>query len=86
MRIECKVGIAGDGERVHGEGIEILGRFDLRRWRAVAAYLCETVRNIEDKDDECAVGWAFDFKVAKERIGAEQIQRFVDDVRLRCFR
>lgn len=43
----------------------------------------EAVADKEDEVDQRAVGGALDLKVAKERVGAEERQGFIDDVGLR---
>lgn len=82
MRIQRKVGVARDRKAVHRESIERFRRLYLRRHCSCASNLGETVGDIKNEDDESAVRWAFDLKVTEERIGAEQIQSFVDYVRL----
>ena len=82
MRIERKVGVAGDGEAVHGECVEHLGRLDLAGQRARGADLGKAVRDEEDEDYEQAIGGALDLEVAEEGVGAEEVEGLVDDV---CF-
>ena len=82
MRVERKVGVAGDGEAVHGERVEHLGRLDLAGQRARGADLGKAVRDEEDEDNEEAIGGAFDLEVAEQGVGTEQVKGFVDNVRL----
>ncbi len=71
MRVQGKVGVTGDGEAFNGECVEVLARLYQRRWCAVAANFGKTVRDVENEHNQRPVGWAFDFKVAEERVGAE---------------
>ena len=81
MRVERKVGVAGDGEAVHGEGVERLACFQLVRHRTCRPKLREAVGHEEDEDDEQAVCWALDLKVAEQRVRAEEIQCLIDNIR-----
>ena len=82
MRVERKVGVAGDGEAVHGERVEHLGRLDLAGQRARGADLGKAVRDEEDEDYEEAIGGPLDLEVAEEGVGAEEVEGLVDNV---CF-
>ena len=82
MRVERKVGVAGDGEAVHGERVEHLGRIDLAGQRARGDDLSQAVRDEEDEDNEQAIGGPFDLEVAEEGVGAEEVEGFVDDIGL----
>ena len=41
-----------------------------------------TVRNEENEDDQEAIAGSFDLKVPEERVGAEEVQGFIDNVAL----
>lgn len=42
--------------------------------------LGETIGNVENKDDQCAVRRTFDLEVAEEGVGAEEIKGFVYNI------
>lgn len=73
MRIQGEVRIPGNRKVVYGECVKHLASFDLRRRSARCAELGKTVGDVEDEDDESPVCGSFDFKVAEERVGAEEI-------------
>jgi hypothetical protein len=50
-----------------------------------ATKLGQTVGDVENQNDKGAIRWAFDFKIAEERVGAEEVKGFVDNVCLICF-
>jgi hypothetical protein len=80
--IEKEVGVTGNGKVVDGEGVERFRRFDLSRRGACTAKLRKTIRNEENEDDQKAITGSFDLKVPEERVGAEEVQGFIDDVSL----
>jgi hypothetical protein len=82
MGVEHKVSVAGDCERVNGKCVEHLGRFNLAWWRTSRTKLGKTVRDVKDENDEEAVGGALDLKVTEERVGTEEVEGFVNYVRL----
>jgi len=89
VRIEKEVGITGNWKVVDGESVEGFGRFDLSRCGTCTAELRKTIRNEEDEDDQEAIAGSFDLKVPEERVGAEEVQGFINDVALlstRCDR
>ena len=86
MRVERKVGVAGDGEAVHSERVEHLGRLDLAGQRARGADLGKAVRDEEDEDNEQAIGGAFDLEVAEEGVGTKEVEGLVNDIRFRWIR
>lgn len=83
MCIKQEIGVSGNGEIIHRQGIESFVRLKLAGNRAQRSELGQTIRNEEDENDQQSVGGTFDLKVAKERVGAEEIDRFVDNVGLR---
>jgi hypothetical protein len=80
--IEREIGIAGNGEIIDGKGIERFGGFYLSKRRACTAKFRETIGNEEDEDDEKTITRALDLEVSKERVGAEEVERLVDNVSL----
>jgi hypothetical protein len=80
VRIERKVGVAGDGKAIDGERVERFARLELGLRRARRSELGEAVRDEEDEHDERSVGGALDLKIAEERVGAEEVEGLVDDV------
>ena len=66
MRVERKVGLAGNGEVVDGERVEQLAGLELVGRRALRLDLGEAVGDEEDEDDEQAVGGALDLEVTEE--------------------
>ena len=82
MRIERKVGVAGDGEVVDSEGVQCLCRLELAGHRLCGTELGEAVGDEEDEDNEEAIGGALDLEVAEEGVGTEEVESLVDDV---CF-
>ena len=86
MRVERKVGVAGDGEAVHGERVEHLGRLNLARDRLRGADLGKAVGDKEDEDYEETVCGALDFEVAEEGVGTKEVEGLVNDIRLRWIR
>ena len=81
MRIQREPRVSRDRKLVDRERVEQLLRLDLARHRARGAELREAVGDEEDEHDELAVRGALDLKVAEEGVGAEEVERFVDDVR-----
>ena len=81
MGIQSKVSIPRDGEIVHSERVEQLGGLKLARDSLRRADLSKAVGDEEDEHDELAVRGALDLEVAEEGVGAEEVERFVDDVR-----
>lgn len=79
--VEREVGITGKGEAINSVGGELLVGFVCGPGHFGCGDLGETVGDEEDEVDEDAVGGALDFKVAEERVGAEEVDAFVDDVR-----
>lgn len=73
MRIQHKVRVPRDRERVDRERVEQLLRLNLAGHRARRADLGEAVRDVEDEDDEQPVRGAFDLKVAEQRVGAKEV-------------
>ena len=89
MGIEKEVGIPGNRKVVDSESIEGFSRLYLSRRGACTAELCKTIGDEEDEDDQEAITGSFDLKVPEERVGAEEVQSFIDDVALlvtRCDR
>ena len=87
MRVEREVGVAGDGEVVHRERVEHLGRLNLARDRLRSAYLGKTVGDKENEDDEETVCGALDLEVAEEGVGTKEVEGLVNDIRfpwIRC--
>lgn len=80
--IEKEVGITGNRKVVDGEGVEVFCRLDLSRRGTCTAKLRKTVRNEEDEDDQETIAGSFDLKVPEERVGAEEVQGFINDVSL----
>lgn len=78
--VEREVGIAGKGEAIHRVGGKLFVGLVCGPGHFGRGDLGETVGDEEDEVDEDAVGGALDFKVAEERIGAEEVDAFVDDV------
>jgi len=83
VRIERERRIAGHGEVVHRKGVQHLSSLDLGGRCTLGTELGETVGDVEDKDDERAVRGALDLKIAEERVGTEQVERFVYYIVLR---
>ena len=86
MRVEREVGVAGDGEVVHRERVEHLGRFNLTRDCLRGADLGKTVGDKENEDDEETVCGALDLEVAEEGVSTEEVEGLVNDIRLRWIR
>ena len=86
MRIERKVGVAGDGEVVDSEGVQRLCRLKLAGHRLCRTELGEAVGDEEDEDNEEAIGGALDLEVAEEGVGTKEVEGFVNDIRLRWIR
>jgi len=82
VRIQKEVGIAGDGEVIDRERVERFVCFYLSRRGARTAKLRKTIRNEEDEDDQEAIARSLDLKVSEKRVGAEEVEGFVDDVSL----
>ena len=82
MRIEKEVGVTGNRKVVDSECVECFRRLDLSRRAACTAKLRKAIRNEEDEDDQKAITGSFDLKVSEERVGAEEVQGFIDDVAL----
>jgi hypothetical protein len=80
--IEREIGVAGNGEIIDGKSIECFGSFYLSGRGARTAKFRETIGNEEDEDDEKTITRALDLKVSKERVGAEEVERLVDNVSL----
>lgn len=82
MRIEKEIGVTGDRKVVDGESVEGFGRLNLRRRGTSTAKLRKTIRNEENEDDQEAITGSLDLKVPEERVGAKEVQGFIDDVAL----
>jgi hypothetical protein len=80
--IEKEVGVTGNREVVDGESVEVFRRLDLSRRGTCTAKLRKTIRNEENEDDQEAITGSFDLKVPEERVGAEEVQGFINDVAL----
>jgi hypothetical protein len=80
MGIQGKVCVPRQRKGVDRERVERLCGFELVWGHAGRGNLGEAVGDEEDEDDEQSVRWSLDFKVAEERIRAEEIERLVDDV------
>ena len=83
MCIQWEVGITGDGELVHRQGVEQLGSLDLCWNRSSTPDFGQAVGDEKDEDDQRSVCWTFDFKVPEQRVGTEEVQSFIDDICLR---
>ena len=81
VRIQREPRVPRDRKLVDRERVKQLLRLDLARHRARRAELREAVGDEEDEHDELAVRGALDLEVAEEGVGAEEVERFVDDVR-----
>jgi hypothetical protein len=66
MCVQRKVRVARNRKVVYRQGIEQLSGLDLGGDGAGGADLCKAVGDVEDEDDEGAVGRALDLKVAEE--------------------
>ena len=82
MRIEKEVGVTRNRKVVNSECIEGFRRLNLSRRAACTAKLRKAIRNEEDEDDQEAITRSFDLKVPEERVGAEEVQGFIDNVAL----
>ncbi len=80
MRIQKEVGVPRNRKVVNGESVKGFRRLDLSRRDTCAAKLGETIRNEEDEDDQEAITRSLDLKVPEERVGAEEVQRLIDDI------
>ena len=80
MRIQRKICVPRQREVIHCECVERFCSFELV-WRHTGrGNLREAVGYEENEDDEQSICWTLDFKVAEERIGAEEIECLVDNV------
>lgn len=66
MRVQREISIAWNRESVDRKSIQQFRGFDLSWDGACAAKLGETIRYEEYENDECAIGRAFDLKIAKQ--------------------
>jgi len=82
MRIQKEVGIAGDGEVIDRKRVERFGCLYLSRRDARTAELRKTIRNEEDEDNQEAIARSLDLEVSEKRVGAKEVEGFVDDVSL----
>ena len=82
MRVQKEVGIAGDGEVIDRKRVERFGCLYLSGRDARTAKLRKTIRNEEDEDDQEAIARSLDLKVSEKRVGAEEVEGFVDDISL----
>ena len=80
--VQRKIGITRDREVVNRKSIQHFGSLDLCWDSFGGTDLGQTVRHKEDKDDEQAVRWSLDLKVAEKRVCSKKIQRFIDDISL----
>jgi hypothetical protein len=85
MCVQREVGIAWNRKIVYRQGIQHLSGLYLRRRSALRTEFGEAVGDIEDEDDKRPVCGSLDLKIAEERIGAEKVQRLIDNVVLRWF-
>lgn len=76
-RIEREADVARQREQVDGQRVQRAVGVSHRR-RLVQ--FREALQDKQDAVDEQAVGAALDFEVAEERVGAEQVEGFLDDV------
>lgn len=81
MCVKWKSSVTGDRKIVHREGVKHLSCLYLRRHRARTADLRETVRNVQNEDDQDTVGRAFDLEISKQGVGAEEVYRLIEDIR-----
>ena len=81
MRVQVEGGVSGDEHVVDREGVERLVRLKLAHDCSAATNRREAIRDEEDEVDEHAVCRALDLEVAEERVGAEEVECFVDDIR-----
>jgi hypothetical protein len=84
--IEKEVGVAGNRKVVDGKSVESFRCLDLSRRGTCTSKLRKAVRNEENEDDQEAITRSFDLKIPEERVGAEEIQGFIDDIALRVTR
>lgn len=82
MRIQKEIGVAGDGEVIDRKRVERFGCLYLGRRGARTPQLRKTIGNEEDEDNQEAIARSLDFKVSEKRVGAEEVEGFVDDVSL----
>jgi len=80
MRVQGEIGITRDWEAFYGKRIERLGRFNLRGHGARAPELSETIGDEENEHNEGTVRRAFDLKITEQGVGAEEVERFVNDI------
>lgn len=82
MCVEREIGIARDREGIDGKRVQKFRGFDLCWRRARSTNLRQTVGDVENEDNQCAVGRPFDLKVPEQRVGAEEIESLVNYVGL----
>ena len=80
MRVERKVGVAGNGEVVDRQSVQQLGRLKLAGYSLGGADLGKAVGDEEDEDNEEAIGGALDLEVAEEGVGTEEVESLVNDI------
>jgi hypothetical protein len=80
VRIQEKICVPRQRKVVHRERAERFCRLELVWRHTRRRNLREAVGYEEDEDDEQPICWALDLKVAEERVGAEEVERLVDDV------
>jgi len=78
VRVQREVGISRDREVINGERVQRFGCLNLVRYCLRVAKLGQAVGDEEDENNEKAIRRALDLKVAEQRVGAEEIECFVD--------
>ena len=78
MGIKRETGIARNSKVVYSECVQSLVSFNLRRRDPSRSDFGQTIGDEQDEDYEETVCWTFDFKVTEERVGAEEIECFVE--------
>lgn len=80
MSVQDEHGVSRNSKIVDGQRVEQLRCLNLGRGGFRGADLRQAVRDIEDENDEEAIGGSLDLEVAEEGVRTEEVERLVNHI------